>query len=217
MDSTDKIFSGQHFIEAIRCIIEVSIEPISEYQLIQRLNEQGWTLSTNAADSLSLFNSHFVVFNALYQLQTEYWEERRYLEISALAIQLHAVLSQASPDSTEAERFGTESQALSASYMSTSYSDDQSLRDYYLDMSNLENATEESVNDLLSQFWQRFMDNDDSSTAFAVFSLQPPVTYTEVKQRYRSLAMEHHPDRGGNEADFQQVNWAFGVLQRICR
>jgi DnaJ-class molecular chaperone len=37
---------------------------------------------------------------------------------------------------------------------------------------------------------------------------------SEAKQRYRQLAMQHHPDRGGNAALFQEVQWAFSILQR---
>lgn len=34
----------------------------------------------------------------------------------------------------------------------------------------------------------------------------------EIKQAYRKLAMKHHPDRGGNEAEFKKINEAYDVL-----
>ncbi len=192
--------SNNYLIEGIRCILEVAIEPLSEYELIQMLNEQGWSLPTNANDSLDLFTSHFLVFNALYQLQVYYWAEDKYLEISALAIQLHSVIKKESSSTDVAH-----------------YTSDEALRAYYLDMTQLTNATEDSVNQLLNQFWERLLANDDSDKALAIFSLELPVTYSEIKKRYRSLAMEHHPDRGGDLVKFKEVNWAFGVLQRIYR
>src|SRR3954469_25244381 len=35
----------------------------------------------------------------------------------------------------------------------------------------------------------------------------------EVKKAFRRLAVEHHPDRGGEEAKFKEVNEAYEVLK----
>ena len=191
---------NDQLVDAVRCILDVAAQPLSEYQLIQQLNEQGWSLSTSAIDTLALYTTHFLVYSTLYHLQAEYWQENRFLEISALSIRVHEpavddVLSKTLVD----------------------YSNDQSLREYYLNSDNLNSATEASVNELLQQFWTRFVSSDDSSKAFEVLAIEPSATFSEVKQRYRMLAMEHHPDRGGSDEDFQAINWAFGVLQRFYR
>lgn len=34
----------------------------------------------------------------------------------------------------------------------------------------------------------------------------------EIKQAYRRLAMKHHPDKGGDEAEFKRINEAYAVL-----
>ncbi len=34
-------------------------------------------------------------------------------------------------------------------------------------------------------------------------------TVAEIKKRYRKLAMEHHPDRGGDTATMQEINAAY--------
>lgn len=186
-------------VDAVRCLLEISIEPMSEYKLLQLLKEQGWDLPTTASDSLALFTSHFLLFNALYILQDEYWCNHRYLEISALKIVLH------------------EAQPSDKNNSSTSllYSNDQSLRAYYLDLSELETATSDSINNLLNQFWGKYIAADERADALAVFSLPVTTTYSDIKKSYRRLAMLHHPDRGGNATIFQSVNRAFGVLQRL--
>ncbi len=80
---------NKQLVDAVRCLLEISIEPLSEYQLLKLLKDQGWDLPTSASDSLALFTSHFLLFNALYVLQDEYWCEQCYLEISVLKIALH--------------------------------------------------------------------------------------------------------------------------------
>lgn len=190
-------------VDAIQCIIDITSEPLSEYQLIKILNQQGWDLSINSVDSLRLFTSHFLVFNALYRLQVDYWKkQQRYLAISALSIFLHPKIE---------NNDGGTSNSL------TGYAADTELRDYYLDTSQLEAASEESVNAMLNQFWEHYIATDESSEALQFFSLEHPTTQKEIKQRYRTLAMEHHPDRGGKPEIFQKVNWAFGVLQRVYK
>lgn len=187
-------------VDAVRCLLEISLEPMSEYQLIQLLKDQGWELPTNASDSLALFTSHFLLFNALYILQDEYWCKHRYLEVSALNIVLHQA---------------TKSCDKNDSSTSLRYSADQSLRAYYLDLSELETATSDSVNNLLNQFWDKYIADDDQAEALSVFSLPVTTTYSEIKKSYRRLAMLHHPDRGGDATVFQSINRAFGVLQRL--
>ncbi|MBS3067165.1 J domain-containing protein [Candidatus Micrarchaeota archaeon] len=34
----------------------------------------------------------------------------------------------------------------------------------------------------------------------------------EIKSAYRKLALEHHPDHGGNEEKFKEINEAYSVL-----
>lgn len=196
---------GAALVDAVQCIVDTATEPFSEYQLIHMLNQQGWELSINAMNSLTLFTSHFLVFNALYRLQAEYWQkQQRYLAVSALSIHLHPKME--SNKSAE-----NDSTSLAG------YTSDAELRSYYLDISQLEAATEGSVNTLLNQFWECYIAADESNEALQLFELEHPVTQKDIKQRYRTLAMKHHPDRGGNPEKFQRVNWAFGVLQRVYK
>lgn len=45
-----------------------------------------------------------------------------------------------------------------------------------------------------------------------VLGLDTSATVDEVKQAYRKLAMKHHPDRGGDEAEFKKIKEAYEHL-----
>ena len=46
----------------------------------------------------------------------------------------------------------------------------------------------------------------------AVLGLEPGATAEQIKTRYRDLAREHHPDRGGDTARMAEINEAYETL-----
>lgn len=47
---------------------------------------------------------------------------------------------------------------------------------------------------------------------YSTLGLQRGATDDEIKKAYRSLAMKHHPDRGGDEAKFKEISTAYDTL-----
>lgn len=47
---------------------------------------------------------------------------------------------------------------------------------------------------------------------FNILGLQPNANEDEIRQAYKRLAMKHHPDRGGDQSQFQEVQEAHSVL-----
>jgi curved DNA-binding protein len=47
---------------------------------------------------------------------------------------------------------------------------------------------------------------------YSVLGLNKSASSEEVKKAYRSMAMKHHPDRGGDEAKFKQISEAYDIL-----
>lgn len=47
---------------------------------------------------------------------------------------------------------------------------------------------------------------------YQTLGLKPDATADQIKKAYRSLAMKHHPDRGGDQAKFKDISVAYETL-----
>lgn len=181
--------------EQLLAFLQAAPAGCSEYQLIQQLRQQQ---SVHLADlpadpQLALFQTHFLIFNALYRLRDHLWQEARaHLHISPLCCQL--------------QPYQAGSQALS---------EHDPLRDYYLDLQQLQGTSASDVEQLLASFWKRLQSGDDQRAALELFDLHttPALDLSRIKYRYRQLVSQHHPDRGGSTSRLQSINHAFEILQ----
>ncbi|BAP80241.1 putative heat shock protein DnaJ [Pseudomonas sp. MT-1] len=197
--------------EQIFVLLREQPEGCSEYQLIQQLKARHSTHIPNLPllDKLVLFRTHFLVFNALYQLRDQLRGENRYnLQISPLNVQLQPYVPGAS-----------------------GVAENDPLRDYYLDMSNLRDTDEQEVERLLASFWSRMRgdhlgernetwDPEQKRAALELFELDQEASSLSlhtIKRRYRQLVSIHHPDRGGSTTRLQSINLAMEILQRYYR
>lgn len=184
-------------IKPLAALLRHSVAIHSEYSLIRCLVDRGDLPASYGASSLTMFQTHFRLMNGLYQLQQLWLLEGLYLHISPLEIYLEAKVEGAS-----------HSYALNVS----------GLREFYLDWQHFEAATEDSVDQLLNDFWRTFAEggvsDDEQAKALAVLELKAPQNFPAIKQQYRRLAMTHHPDRGGDAERLQQINHAMAILTR---
>ncbi|MFP3874997.1 MAG: DNA-J related domain-containing protein [Thiohalophilus sp.] len=165
---------------------------MDEYTLLQALKVRGHFsfARVRPAPPLELFQMHFLLMHGLYTLQRELLQQQQaIIEISPLQIRLLP--------------WQSGEYALTAT---------DPLRDYYLDMNNLQTMTEVDVNQLLDAFWHEFVRFDNRAAALAELGLSEPADEQAIKQAYRRLAMQHHPDRGGEARRLQAINAAYEML-----
>lgn len=167
----------------------------SEFELMRWLQEpaQGIFRADALAHQLTLFRSHFLLLHALYSLRKQWLEERvAVLDIAPLHIEKRPWVTQTS-DSTQINLADP-------------------LMNYYLDLNQLE-TPEEEVEQLLRSFWQKMRLPEQQPEDLAILELTPPINALQVKKQYKKLAMLHHPDRGGNEQKFCQIQSAYQRLR----
>ncbi len=168
---------------------------LSEYELMQMLAEYEVFSDFSEETQLALFQKHFVIMNALYELQHQLWQdEQLYLEVSPLNIQI--MLS-----------------VKSGSEQAIIISETEKLSAYYRDWQNFENTDEQEVINLLSHFWQKYISMDKRESAFEVLELPPDAARQAITESYRRLAAQHHPDKGGDKEMFIKIRQAYEILK----
>ena len=145
-------------------------------------------------DSFGLFQRHFLLFHGLYLLRDSLRSTGQGdLEIHCMGIQR-------------------------IPYSNTP-SDHPALHDplagYYLNLDNLNATSEPDVLHLLDNFWKKYTSTAQRDEALAVMELAPTASYPDIKQQYRRLAMQWHPDRGGDAERFHKLEWAMSILRAV--
>ena len=167
---------------------------LTEYELLgelRRLNALPDEILTTSSH-LALFQVHFLVFHVLYKLRDDYWDSQQaQVEISPLKIQLIPY------------RAGE-----------TAISETDPVKSYYQDLDNLENTNSDDVIELLTHFWLRMNGGEQRREALQTLGLDNDADFVTIKKRYRQLAMQHHPDRGGDNKTLQEMNAAMEWLAK---
>ena len=174
---------------------------LTEHQLIKQLKDQQhpFFVEADLHDPLSLFRTHFVLFNALYQLRDQLRASSSFdLHISALLIRLDSDTS--SPNVTQ-----------------TAIQNSDPLRAYYLDLSHLQATDRSAAEALLYGSLHSLNPPAQVQDALAELGIEQPwhdLSDKDLRQHYRHLVSTHHPDRGGCTERVQRINQAMDVLRK---
>ena len=175
---------------------------ISEIELIRRLQQPPWQLfpADIFTDDHLLFQVHFALYNACYRLRDCWIEQQRgKIEIALSRIRCIPQNDEIAADS--------ESNAVTAH---------DPLRDYYLDWQNF-STDKADVENMLSSFWKKFAAwanmPERLAQSYSVLGVNESDPLTEIKQQYRKLAAQHHPDKGGDAAQFKAVQAAWQAIR----
>ena len=181
-------------VPAILQFLRDSHGPVSEHELISWLRERAG--ESGSVDShLALFQWHFSVMNALYQLRGQLLADGWWLRISPLSITLEPARGESRQGLPDIDA-------------------DAPLRDWYLDWDNYHNTGEAEVEALLKGFWKRFSGVEQTDAALEELELPSDADWPAIQRRYRQLAARHHPDRGGESHRFIALREAYETLKQ---
>lgn len=182
---------------------------LSEFELIKRLQQQPYNLfkSNVFNDELSLFQTHFVIHNALYRLRDLGLASGSY-DIDTLTTQfkLLAINSNDSTELTEQRR-----------------PEVIKLREYYLDWDNFSKTDKDDVQDLLASFWRSYANFDLQQNrqvlqqALVDMGFEKLPSRQELKLKYKQLSNSYHPDKGGSAKEFNSLQHAYQTIKLFAR
>lgn len=178
--------------QQLESLLRAAHEELSEYDLLQQLREAGIQPFSELEfhDSYALFQAHFILFHALHHLQARLHSNR----IASISISPLRICWR---DYEPSQPGLTGHDPMAA---------------YYLDLDNLHATNADKVTDMLGRFWSGMGDYDKRAQALQVLDLAEGADADTIRKRYRQLAMEHHPDRGGSKDRLQMINAAADVL-----
>jgi hypothetical protein len=192
---------------------------ISEYEIITKFKSAPYYLfnADVMSNNLSLFQTHFVIFNALYRLR-DLGLELNQFDFDIISSNIRFMpLSQSTSTQDGASVAGTRVQNREDLQAI------EKLRTYYLNWGNFEKTTETSVNNLLDSFWNNMSSRspvqrsqDNLTQSLTTLELTDLPSEPSLKRQYKKLCNIHHPDKGGCQATFQKVHLAYQYIkQRI--
>ena len=171
----------------------------TEHELIETLQQPPYELFAADAlrDTLSLFQTHFLIFHCLYCLRAD-WLSEQTADIEINTLRIRRVSWQPGED------------ALQTS---------DPLASYYLDLSQLTGTGAADVDAMLNDFWDKMAGSRPKQSSAMSFEhaceimlLAPPLSVPELKRQYRRLIHQYHPDKGGSLVKMQTVKKAYQTL-----
>lgn len=164
-------------VDILSTMVSMFEEGVSEYTLISMLKKPPYAVFDEEAlrDPLMLFKTHFILFNALYQLRVKWLSDGvGELDIHTLNIRLVSFTGvgagSAAPKQELAQKLTPEPATAPEDEPATTENGykvgpHDTLASYYLDWCNFEQTNEEDVEALLTQFWSKM-----GSARYASFS-----------------------------------------------
>ncbi|MBP7653230.1 DnaJ domain-containing protein [Candidatus Dependentiae bacterium] len=202
-----------------KMIIEKN-ENLTEFELIKNCFHEDYMEQKIFSNNYSLYKYHFSLFHHLFKLQKIFNEEGfYYLFISPLKIKIFDKNYKNCIYYFDNENIFCGNQVLNNGYYCQNHQksnfeiESVSLREFYINLDNYNVITEEILEKLISGFWKYNRYKSDLRKYFSALDLPVSATKTDIKKKFKKLAVKHHPDKqGGCPEKFSEINCAYNIL-----
>lgn len=202
---------------SLRQFLETQEQPVMEILLLREFT------GYRGQDD-DLYQHHFSLSHALYQLKQDIAREQLYLHTDSMRIRLVPVPggNQCSYYHNLKGEFCQET-AESGNYCAhhQQYQQDDSrpvldvLTGFYLDPENITFGSSDLLERLMSGFFHFVLNRKEVERAQSIMGINR-ITAHSLRLRYRELTRKWHPDRpGGDVEKMKQVSWAYSLLRDI--
>ncbi len=214
-------------VQAIDCIalkqyLCAQQEPCYESQLLRVAFPD---LDISQADTLTLYQNHFLLFHVLYRLQDELYRENQYLFIHFMRTMLttYPEVGHCRFFEELLGRFCESACAADTGYcdfhraqIGDTAVEDLSLRYFYLDHRNFYKLDERTATAFINGTWEILTHYEDYRQSFTILGLPERADMAMIKKRFRELAKQYHPDAGATSSErFHDINNAYRLLVHI--
>ena len=186
--------------ESLSDFLSANFGEHNELNLIKQLQSPPYeVLDTDVlATNQGLYQTHFLIYNALYQLRDELLtKQRAVIEINLTRLTITPYCSK-SADLVQQD----------------------TLPEYYLDWDNFAKS-EQEVESMLNDFWHKYLvytqlEDDCFKLDCQQLGVTESVNKAQLRKQYKKLAASYHPDKGGDANSFKQLQKSyFRLLKRL--
>ncbi len=202
--------------------------PCFESELLKVIFEN---ISIMELNSLELYQSHFILFYFLYNLQNDFYKENKYLHIHFMRTFLaeYPEKNRCHFYNDHSGNFCSEPCGNDENYcsfhlkkMGQSNLEKLSSKYFYLDKSNYYKIDKDNAEELINGAWEVLSNYNEYKKSFQMLDLPETADLTMIKKRYKYLAKKYHPDcinfdNPGINLDkkFNEINNAYRYLLKI--
>lgn len=206
-------------LDEIHQFLKTHENPVMETHLLQHFFPE----VPVAIDSLDFFHAHFNLYHYIYKLADTLMEKGKEL----LFIRLSSCYLLPYPETGKCRYFEEETPGFCQNPADhTGYCilhremagrennlpGFRGMRDYYLDLSNDSSMNEEELQHMTAGVSAWIGSLDEIEHSLKTLGLNRSCSISRLKERYRYLARENHPDKQGQALQFSEIHSAYKTI-----
>ena len=180
-------------------------------------------ISIMECDSLTLYQSHFVLYNVLYKLRDEFHKDNKYLHIHFMRTFVidypeHGKCIFYNEELSNFCKNGCTDTNIYCDFHLEKVGDNNidmlSEKYFYLDESNYYKLNKETAEAFVNGTWEILAKFDDFKNSFKVLDIPESSDLDTIKKQFKYLAKKYHPDTGEKSNKFYEINNAYRFLMK---